>query len=128
MLRSFNESRTQLIPGFSHAHLDHSGYLPRLYKVGFRGPIHTSTGAAELSKILLLDAAHLQEEDAEYANKTNCSHHKTALPLLTKEDTEDALSLFVPHPRESWHPLSEDLLTRPEVSYRNQAAYFVRGC
>jgi len=53
----------------SHAHLDHSGYLPALVKHGFRGPIHASPATCDLAAVLLLDSAHLQEEDARRANR-----------------------------------------------------------
>ncbi len=95
----------------THAHLDHSGFLPRLYKEGFRGPIHCSNGTAELCKILLLDAAHLQEEDADYANRSHYSYHKPALPLFTTQDVEATLKLLVPHPRNEWFPIDQDFST-----------------
>ena len=64
----------------THAHLDHTGYLPLLVKQGFSGPVHSSTGTAELCSILLPDSGHLQEEEARYANKRGFSKHKPALP------------------------------------------------
>ena len=75
----------------SHAHLDHSGYLPLLVRRGFRGPILCTPGTADLLPILLLDAAHLQEEEAERANRYGYSKHKPALPLYTTADAEVAL-------------------------------------
>ena len=80
----------------SHAHLDHSGWLPALVKHGFRGPIHASPATCALAKVLLLDSAHLQEEDARRANKYGFSRHEKALPLYTKADAQRALSLFKP--------------------------------
>ena len=82
----------------SHAHLDHSGYLPALAKHGFRGPIHASPATCELAAVLLLDSAHLQEEDARRANRYGYSRHVKALPLYTKADARRAIDLFVPLP------------------------------
>jgi metallo-beta-lactamase family protein len=72
----------------THAHIDHSGMLPVLVRDGFKGKIWTTPVTAELSEISLRDAAHLQEEDARFANKMGFSKHKPALPLFTKEDAE----------------------------------------
>jgi len=80
----------------THAHLDHSGYLPLLVKSGFRGPIHCTPATYELCKLLLTDSGHLQEEDAEYANRHGFSKHKPALPLYTEEDAEKCLRFFEP--------------------------------
>ena len=82
----------------SHAHLDHSGWLPALVKHGFRGPIHASPATCELARVLLLDSAHLQEEDARRANRYGYSRHVKALPLYTKADAHRALGQFVPLP------------------------------
>lgn len=75
----------------THAHLDHSGYLPLLAKNGFRGPIYCSQSTAELCSILLPDSGHLQERDAEFANRHGYSKHKPALPLYTEEDAQRVL-------------------------------------
>ena len=72
----------------SHAHLDHTGYLPRLVKEGFVGPVRCTPETAELVAIVLRDSAHLQEEDAAYANKTGFSKHRPALPLYDADDVE----------------------------------------
>jgi metallo-beta-lactamase family protein len=80
----------------THAHLDHSGYLPLLVSAGFRRPIRCTPGTAALARILLLDAAHLQEEDARRANRYHYSRHAPALPLYTTEDAERALPLMKP--------------------------------
>ena len=82
----------------SHAHIDHSGYLPLLARLGYRGPIHCTPGTAELLEVVLPDAAHLQEEDAERANRRGYSKHKPALPLYTVEDAETALRLVQQRP------------------------------
>ena len=78
----------------THAHLDHSGYLPLFVKNGFPNAVHASTGTAELCGILLPDSGHLQEEEARYANKRGFSKHKPALPLYTKEDARACLRRF----------------------------------
>lgn len=78
----------------THAHIDHSGYIPRLVKQGFKGKIYCTPATHELCKIMLRDSAYLQEEDARYANRHKFSKHKPALPLYTKEDAERALNLF----------------------------------
>ena len=65
----------------SHAHLDHSGWLPALVRNGYRGPIHASPATCELAAVLLMDSAHLQEEDARRANRYGYSKHAKALPL-----------------------------------------------
>ncbi|HEX8746776.1 MAG TPA: MBL fold metallo-hydrolase, partial [Pyrinomonadaceae bacterium] len=78
----------------THAHIDHTGYLPRLVAGGFRGPVYCSRGTADLVRILLPDSARLQEEDAAYRNRHNLSKHKPALPLYTEEDVREALKLI----------------------------------
>ncbi|NOK18402.1 MBL fold metallo-hydrolase RNA specificity domain-containing protein [Corallococcus carmarthensis] len=82
----------------SHAHLDHSGALPLLVRGGFAGPIHCTPGTADLLEPLLLDSAHLQEEDAERANRHGYSRHQPALPLYTVEDARRVLALLRTHP------------------------------
>ncbi|KQV69545.1 MBL fold metallo-hydrolase [Nocardioides sp. Root122] len=80
----------------THAHLDHVGYLPRLVKDGYRGPVTCTRETAELAAIVLRDSAHLQEEDARYANSAGFSKHDPALPLYDSRDVERALGLFEP--------------------------------
>ena len=75
----------------THAHLDHSGYLPRLAKLGFRGPIHCTEATAALCRILLPDSGRLQEEEAGYANRKGFSRHRPALPLYTEADAQEVL-------------------------------------
>lgn len=82
----------------THAHIDHSGYLPVLVKLGFRGRIYCSEATAELCRILLIDSAKLAEEDAERANRGGYSKHKPALPLFTVKDAEAALRHLVTVP------------------------------
>jgi metallo-beta-lactamase family protein len=80
----------------THAHIDHSGYIPRLVNKGFRGPIYCSQATFELVKIMLPDSGHLQEEEAEYANKKGYSKHKPALPLYTFDEALESLRYFQP--------------------------------
>ncbi len=80
----------------THAHIDHTGYLPRFCRDGFAGEIHCTYPTYDLCEILLRDSAHLQEEDAHWANKKGFSKHKPALPLYTAEDAENALTFFSP--------------------------------
>ena len=77
----------------THAHLDHSGYLPRLVRQGFRGRIWCTPGTAALCRILLPDSAHLLEEEAEYANRKGSSRHHPAEPLYDSADVARALKL-----------------------------------
>lgn len=80
----------------THAHLDHSGYLPLLVRNGYKGPIVCTPATADLCGILLPDSGHLQEEDARYANRRGFSKHRPALPLYTQEDAKRCLSQFRP--------------------------------
>ena len=80
----------------THAHLDHSGYLPVLVRDGFAGPVFATAAARDLCGILLPDSGRLQEEEAEYANRHGYSKHKPALPLYTEADAFRALGRFVP--------------------------------
>jgi len=82
----------------SHAHLDHTGYLPALVRAGFRGPIHCTPATGDLLRILLPDSARIQEEDAERANRRGYSKHRPALPLYTVADAMAALDRLVTRP------------------------------
>jgi len=95
------------IPGLdavvlTHAHIDHTGYLPRLVKQGFQKTVYCTAPTRDLLEIMLLDSAHLQEEDAKFANKKGFSKHKPALPLYDTEDAKKAISLLkgVPYGQE----------------------------
>lgn len=79
----------------THAHIDHSGYLPKLVKEGFGGKVYATPATAELARIMLPDSARLQEEEADYANKVGSSKHRPALPLYTEREASDALRLLV---------------------------------
>lgn len=78
----------------THAHIDHSGYIPLLIKNGFRGKVLCTAATKDLCSILLPDSGHLHEEDARYANKKGYSKHHPALPLYTQQEAEDSLSYF----------------------------------
>jgi metallo-beta-lactamase family protein len=88
------ESVTAIV--LTHAHLDHVGYLPRLVAGGFRGPVFCTPGTADLCRLVLPDAARIQEEDARQANKHGYSKHAPALPLYTEPDAFRALSQMHP--------------------------------
>jgi metallo-beta-lactamase family protein len=88
------DPRTVSAMVLTHTHLDHIGRVPRLVKQGFSGPIYCTPPTRELAEILLQDAAHLQEEDAEYLNRKKLTKHEPALPLFDLADVERALSLF----------------------------------
>jgi metallo-beta-lactamase family protein len=90
----------------THAHLDHCGYLPLLIKRGFRGPVYCSRATGDVCAILLPDAGHLQEKDAEFANRHGFSKHKPALPLYTLEDARAALEHLTPIPFDQERTLS----------------------
>ncbi|MCB1027146.1 MAG: MBL fold metallo-hydrolase, partial [Microthrixaceae bacterium] len=80
----------------SHAHVDHIGYLPRLHRLGFSGPVFCTNGTADLAGIVLPDSGHLQEEEARFANKVGYSKHRPALPLYTEADADACLDLLHP--------------------------------
>lgn len=78
----------------THAHLDHSGFIPRLRQSGFRGPVYCTAATRDLCGLLLPDAGRLQEEEADYANRHGFSKHRPALPLYTEEDAHAAMKSF----------------------------------
>ena len=78
----------------THAHIDHLGYLPRLVKDGFHGSVYCTSATADLARIMLLDSAKIQEEEAKYANKKGYSKHEPAEPLYTVEDAEATFALL----------------------------------
>ena len=80
----------------THAHLDHSGYLPLLVRDGFTGPILSTRATSKLCELLLPDSGHLMEEDAKFANRYGFSKHTPALPLYTQEDARRSLESFRP--------------------------------
>jgi metallo-beta-lactamase family protein len=78
----------------THAHIDHSGYLPKLVREGFRGRVFCTEATADLCELMLLDSAKIQESDAEFANRHGFSKHRPALPLYGKRDALKALEHF----------------------------------
>lgn len=80
----------------THAHVDHTGWLPRLCREGFSGPVYATPATCELCGVLLPDTAHLQEEEARWANKRGYSKHRPALPLFTRKDAETCLRQLQP--------------------------------
>lgn len=80
----------------THAHIDHTGYLPRLCLDGFEGEVRCTDATADLARILLPDTGHLQEEEAKWANKKGYSKHQPALPLFTLRDAEQSLQRLRP--------------------------------
>jgi len=103
-LRELNWAPLKVDPGsidavvITHAHLDHTGYLPRLVKDGFRGPIVCTEATAAVAEIILRDSAYLQERDAAFLNKHKASKHHPALPLYDSEDARRTLELFTTRP------------------------------
>lgn len=96
----------------THAHIDHTGYLPRLVRDGFAGPVHATTATADLLKIMLPDSGRLQEEDAEYANRKGFSKHRPALPLYTEQDAKAALKHVSPSKYDTTVQLSKLMAAR----------------
>lgn len=94
----------------THAHIDHSGYLPLLYKQGFKGSIYATHATADLCKIMLLDSAHIQEMDAEWKNrKAQRSGKPLVEPLYTQQDAVDTYALFVPCKYKETIPVCEGI-------------------
>lgn len=96
----------------THAHIDHSGFLPRLCQSGFSGPVYCTRGTADLLGILLPDSGHLQEEEARHANQRGYSKHKPALPLYTRADAEQCLERLVPVPYGDVFPVAAGIAGR----------------
>lgn len=118
-LRQRNWDRLPIDPStidwivLTHAHIDHTGYLPRIVRDGFRGPIYANAATRELCELLLPDSAHLQEEDAQYATKKGYSSHKPALPLYTVADAQAALTRFQEIPRKDPFTISPQFTVKP---------------
>ena len=96
----------------THAHIDHTGYLPRFVAQGFKGPVCATPATVDLARILLPDAAHLQEEEARFRNKHQRTKHEVALPLYTLEDADAALKLLRPVKYGETVQLSRSLVVR----------------
>ncbi len=105
----------------THAHIDHTGYLPRLVRSGYRGPIYANVATRELCGLLLPDSAHLQEEDAQFAARKGYSSHKPPLPLYTVAEAQTALAQFKDIPRAAPFAIS------PEFTVRGHDAGHILG-
>jgi metallo-beta-lactamase family protein len=107
----------------THAHLDHCGWIPRLVKEGFHGPIYATQPTIDLCSVVLPDSGHLQEEDAAFYNKRKASKHHPALPLYTLKEAQDCLRLF--------KPIAVGQITQlsPELAFRFvRAAHILGSC
>jgi metallo-beta-lactamase family protein len=96
----------------THTHIDHIGYLPRLVRHGFEGPVLATAPTVELARLLLRDSARIQEDDAEYANRKGYSSHKPALPLYTVENAKAAIELLEPVEYGTWYPVGKGMEAR----------------
>jgi metallo-beta-lactamase family protein len=105
----------------THAHLDHTGWLPRLLQQGYKGQIYSNAATRELCGILLPDSGYLQEEDAANAQRKGYSRHKPALPLYTEQDARQTLTRFVDNPRTGVFSIS------PEFAVRQHDAGHILG-
>ncbi len=105
----------------THAHLDHCGWIPRLVKEGFRGPIYATQPTIELCSVVLPDSGHLQEEDASFYNKRKVSKHDPALPLYTLEEAQDCLKYFKPV------TVGQTTQLSPELAFRFVPAAHILG-
>jgi len=117
-LRLLNWEKPGFDPGFldhvvlTHAHIDHTGYVPRLMQYGFNGGIHCTPATADLLELMLMDSAHIQEEDAAWAKKKGFSKHRHPEPLYTSVDALQSLKLLKPTKYGKWTRLSENLRFR----------------
>lgn len=105
----------------THAHIDHSGYIPRLIKEGFRGKIYSTAATKDVCNILLPDCGYLVEEEAAYLNKSGRTKHKPAFPLFTLKEAEDSLKYF------EAVPLHEKINISPNLSFEFQYAGHILG-
>ncbi|MDN4016782.1 MBL fold metallo-hydrolase [Zwartia panacis] len=96
----------------THAHLDHSGALPLLVKQGFHGPIYATSSTIDLCKILLLDSAKLQQEEADFANRHHTTTHEVALPLYTLDEARKTFRLFKPLEFNQTHEITQGFSLR----------------
>ena len=109
----------------THGHLDHTGYLPRLIKNGFKGAILGTPPTLDIAEIILRDSGKIQEEDAERANKDGYSTHSPAEPLYTIKDAENAISHFSESQEGEWIPLYEGIKVRFQYNGHIIGATFI---
>jgi metallo-beta-lactamase family protein len=109
----------------THGHLDHTGFLPRLFSMGFSGDIWGTAPTLDIAEIILRDSAKIQEEDAKRANKEGFSKHSPAKPLYTTDDVEHTLSFFKPKESGSWIPITPDINVRFQYSGHILGATFI---
>lgn len=105
----------------THAHLDHSGYVPLLVRNGYRGPVYATAATKDLCRIMLPDSGHLQEEEAEYANRKGYSRHRPALPLYTEDEARASLKWL------EACPFDEDVDLGRELALRFHRAGHILG-
>lgn len=96
----------------THCHIDHIGYLPKIVKEGFHGKVFCTPPTSEISRISLLDTAHLQLEDAEFRNKKKLTRHEKALPLFTSDDVESAMRFFEDAMYDQWIEIDNSIRFR----------------
>src|SRR5690606_32332849 len=109
----------------THGHLDHTGYLPRLVKDGFRGKIIGTAPTLAITEIILLDSAKIHEEEAEKANAEGYSKHKPVVHFYSVEEAQGSLGLFQEQERDEWHQLSENIQYRFKYNGHIIGATFV---
>lgn len=105
----------------THAHLDHCGWIPRLVKEGFHGPIYATQPTIDLCSVVLPDSGHLQEEDAAFYNQKKASKHHPALPLYTLKEAQDCLRFFEPV------VVGQTTQLSPELAFRFVPAAHILG-
>src|ERR1051326_6729637 len=105
----------------THAHLDHCGWIPRLAREGFNGPIYATSPTIDLCSVILSDSGHLQEEEARFHNQKRSSKHHPALPLYTLQEAEDCMKLFEPV------AFGAEKRLGPEISFRFVHAGHILG-
>ena len=109
----------------THGHMDHTGYLPRLVKMGFKGPIHATRPTLEIAEIILRDSAKIQEEEAKRANQEGYSKHDPAEPLYDLKDAEQAIAHFNSMPEGDWMELFPDINIRFQYNGHIIGATFI---
>ncbi len=109
----------------THGHLDHTGYLPRLVKQGFNGPIYGTNPTLDIAKIILNDSGKIQEQEAERANKEGYSKHSPAEPLYDLKDVEKTIPHFKDVPQAQWIPLFDGIKARFQYNGHILGATFI---